>query len=131
MTALKYTKSENEFLLTGYTEGGGDKTTLSFSLKTDGILYIGNMVCKVSEGTAVIRNLDIGDGVYAPILKINDGSYICDKIKSEAGTLSPEKNEIEQLFRLTKRAVSAEERLSLIEARLSRLCDAVYGEKIF
>lgn len=131
MATIEYTKSKNEFLLTGYTSGHSDITKLYFFPRADGTLYIGNESFKVSKGMAIIRSLDIKNGTHTPVLEICGTSYVCDRIKSEAGTVIPERDENERIFYLTKKSVSAEERIALLEERLSELSNAVYGTSIF
>lgn len=131
MATIEYTKSKNEFLLTGYTSGHSDITKIYFFPRTDGILYVGNESFKVTAGKAIIRSLEIKNGTHTPVLQINGVSYVCDRIKSEAGTVSPEKDENERIFYLTKKTVSAEERIANLEEKLTKLTSAVYGTNIF
>ena len=131
MATIEYTKSKNEFLLTGYTEGHSDITKVYFFPATDGVLYIGNESFKVTGGKAIVRSLDIKNGTHTPIFRFNDTSYVCDRIKNEAGTITPERDESERIFYLTRKTVLAEERISALEDRLSRISTAVYGTNIF
>ena len=131
MATIEYTKSKNEFLLTGYTEGYSDITKVYFFPRTDGVVHIANQSFKVSGGKAIIRSFDIKNGTHTPIFEANDTSYICDRIKSEAGAIMPERDESARIFHLTKKTVSAEERIAELEQKLSKLASAVYGTNIF
>ncbi len=131
MTTLEYTKSNGEFLLTDYKDGGGDEVCLRFLPECSGRLYLEKESFAVKGGYAVINRICFNDGTLTPLLKSEDGSFICEKIKCEAGSVTPTRETQERLFLITKKLISAENKIISLEKRVAELSEAVYGKSIF
>ena len=130
MTAIKYSKLENRFLITNSENGGGKNLEIRFDGVKNGDFIVGKEIFKVENGTA---HLDIGriaDGSYTPILRTEEKSCICDKLKVLAGILSPDINADKRIYYLTKKIISAEQRLSELAKLISELSASVYGKSI-
>jgi len=130
MTAIKYSKLEDRFLITYLENGSGENLKISFSGVKDGDFYLGKESFKVENGIARINTGKLADGSYTPILRTEEKSYICDKLKVLAGILTPDVNAESRIYYLAGKIISAEERLRVLDKRISELSDSVYGKSI-
>ena len=131
MTTLEYTKSNDEFLLTSYKEGAGEEICLRFFPEYSGEVYLRNDSFTVKGGRAFIKRNVFTDGTVTPLLKTDGGSFVCEKLKCESGSVIPAKPTREITFILTKRLISAENTIVSLEKRVAELSEAVYGKSIF
>lgn len=131
MTVLEYTKSNGELLLTAFKDCGGDEICLRFYPECSGKIYLKKKSFEVKDGLAVIKRINIKDGTVTPLLKTEDGSFVCEKIKCEAGSVTPARKSREAILLLTKKLISAENKITSLEKRVAELSEAIYGKSIF
>ena len=130
MATIEYSKLYDEFLLTDHKKNRIGENEIYFVGEKDGTLYIQEKPFKLNGGRATVNASDLSDGLYTPILKTADASFICDKISVEAGVIKPVVNSEKRARYLTKQIICEHRRLMDAEEKISRLCDAVYGKSI-
>ena len=131
MTVIEYTCLNGSFLISGFEENQGDKSLkLKFTRVKDGSVLLNGISHKIENGFAVIEKHSLQDGIFTPLVRIGTDSFVCDKIKSEAGSLIPEAQPQSRIFYLTKAIALMEEKNESIENRLFELSSYVYGKTI-
>lgn len=131
MIYFEYTKFGKEFLITDFEDGASDTVKIRFKNQKDGTVQIGAKSARLENGAAVLPSSSLREGVHTPIFHSDDGSFICDRIKVEAGKILPLVKEIQRVFELTSKLTRAEEKINALETRLAELCSKVYAKNIF
>lgn len=131
MTVFEYTKDENAYMLTDFKDNGGDEVCLKFFPECTGEALLLGESFKLFGSCAVIKRIRFDDGDITPILKTDSESFICEKIRCESGSLTPSLPTRERIFELTKKAISAQNKIISLEKRVAELSEAVYGKTIF
>ena len=130
MTAIEYSKLENRFLITYSENGSGKNLKIRFIGVKNGDFYLGKEIFKIENGIAHIDITNLADGIYTPVLRTDEKSCVCDNLKVIAGILTPDVNSDERIYYLTEKIISAEERLSELDKRISEISESVYGKSI-
>ena len=130
MAAIEYTKLNNEFLITGCREDSDAVYEIRFEGEASGTLYLAGEAFGIHNGVARVCAKDLANGIHTPILQTETTSFICDKIKIEAGIITPQICIPEKIQYLNKKLIYAEQRACKIEEKIFELCNAVYGKSI-
>ena len=131
MTIFEYTKDNDVYLLTDYIDDGSDEVCLKFFPEGSGETILLSESFKVECGSAVIKRINFKDGEITPILKTENEAFRCEKIKCQSGSVTPAAPTRERIFELTKKVISAQNRIITLEKRVAELSEAVYGKTIF
>lgn len=131
MIYFEYAKYGKEFLTTRFDAGACDTVKIRFKNQCDGSVQLGAKSVRLENGVATVKPSAFAQGVYTPILHTDAGSFICDRIKFEAGRAMPLINSQERVFELTERLISADEKIDALENRMTELCSKVYAKNIF
>ena len=131
MIYFEYAKFGKEFLITDFEDGVSDTVKIRFINQKDGALQIGAKSTRLENGTVIFPRSSLAEGVHTPIFHTDSASFICDRIKVEAGKVLPLVRERQRVFELTSKLTRAEEKINALEARLTELCSKVYAKNIF
>ena len=131
MIYFEYAKYGKEFLITRFDGGACDAIKIRFKNHRDGSIQLGAKSVRLENGVAVIRPSAFTEGVYTPIFPTDEGLFICDRIKFEAGRAMPLINHQERVFELTEKLISADEKINALENRMTELSSKVYAKNIF
>ena len=131
MIYFEYTKYRNEFLITHFEDGCDGDIKIRIKDHTCGSIQFGARNIMLENGVAYVPKSLITEGVHTPIFHSENGSFICDKIKHEAGKISPLINQRERIFELTEKLILADEKINLIENRVSELYSKISAKTIF
>ena len=131
MIYFEYTKYGKEFLITRFDDERYDNLKFRFKNHTSGSMQLGAKSVRLENGVACIPIASLPEGVHTPIFHSENGSFICDKIKIEAGKIFPLVNQRERVLELTEKLISADEKINLLENRITELCAKIYAKPIF
>ena len=130
MKKIELTKIFNRYVITGFTDGASP-TTMQFKPTENGRLEIGRQVFEVKSGIAEIKNTDLADGIYTPIIISGDKKILCERISVSHGSIEPYENGDLRSIRNAEKIIKLELMLSEVKSDVSMLCESVYCKKIF
>ena len=130
MKEIKYTLTVRGAFLTKIDTQGSDTVTFKLDGEDDAILKIGEKTYKISHGVCYIRPCEIKDGIYVPELVTASGAMRLDTVSVLFGVMKLCVGERE-LQRASLERLELSRRLDELEEKSRRLCDAVFGTKLF
>lgn len=108
----------------------GDGTALLIVIDSaeNGSVTIGGAVAELKDGAALFEIDKLNDGVYTPLLSGEIHAEL-EPIQKQGGKITLMPTSDKTVRRMLARLATAEERLSVISARLDRLSE-LYGKRV-
>lgn len=108
-----------------------DALTLRFSPRVNGYINHDNTVYRVKSGDAVIPLTELSDSTHSLRLQTDGESFALESFSKSGGEIVPLPTEDEIIRVLLERCCKNEERIKLLEDRVSALLKASEGHRIF
>ena len=130
MKEIKYTLTPYGAYLTEITKGNSDNVAFMLDGEDDAILKIGEKTYKISHGVCYIDPNEIDDGDYVPEVITDFGAISLDTFSIRYGVISIHVGD-EELLRIQRELLLLSGRIGALEETSRKLCDAVFGTKLF
>jgi hypothetical protein len=102
-----------------------------FTENAEGYLCIGRIYERISGKSAILNLSPLCNGEYSPYLILEEETIILPSIKKEERKILPVEYGLEQIRPLSLREKRNSHRIRLLEERIKKLEDMIYGSKIF
>ena len=129
MIRLRYDFFDGEALLTGYERATGDRLEYCINGISDGGIRIGKKSFRIKEGVCRVEFSELRHGSHLPHLIDKSAALKLDKISVFEGEVALCEEAMSKIP-FNKMLINLNERLTLLEQRLSQITDKVYS-KIF
>ena len=128
MNRIKYTLYNGCAYLTDAELSGGD--TLEIIADSKGVLTLGKIRMKMTEGVGRVKISALSDGIYDCALIVGGDTVRLDSFRIMHGAVKIYGHE-KRLAELSREVLDLKIGREHIEDDLKRLSDAVFGKKIF
>ena len=108
-----------------------DQLILRFHPSRDGYIIVDNTVYRVKCGEVRLPMSRIRDSKYAPRLECDDGGYTLEGFEKSGADITPLPTKDSAIRALIHRCRKNEERIAILESKLSSIIERTDGHRIF